>query len=207
MRIKINQILMLVVLAVLTCVHSAEMVVAQYTIAPRLSTVSAFGPPPFTSVQVPAEMVGAWQVQIEGRAFKLKTNYNVEIKITDGQSSLPTAIVSYFAGDARRPSTICRSQLTLVSAEGQSFVFEESLNYKGGKDSCPIWDQLAIEIRSGSLWFQWRDAGRRKATIKMEAGAFRPTGGKECRLVSGDGGAGGQEWCRDVEGNWSPSRR
>ena len=145
-------------------------------------------------------------MQIEGRAFKLRTNYNIEIKINDGRRGLPTALVSYFAGDQRMPSTICRSQLTLISIEGQNLVFEESLNYKGGKDSCPIWDQVAIERRSGHLWFQWRDAGRRKSSIKMEAGAYRWTGGRECRVVSGDGGPGGQEWCRDAEGNWSPRR-
>ena len=160
-----------------------------------------------SSVQMPAELVGAWQAQIEGKAFKLRTNYNIEIKINDGRSNLPTAIVSYFAGDASRPTTICRSQLTLVSADIQNFVLGESLNYKGGKDSCPIWDQVTIEPRSGALWLQWREGGKRKLTVKMEAGAYRFTGGMECRIVSGDGGAGGQEWCRDAEGNWAPRRR
>ncbi len=162
---------------------------------------------PFSTMQVPTDIVGAWQIQIEGRAFKLQNNYNIEIKVNDRQIGLPEAIVSYFVGDTRRPSTICRSQLTLISVEGQKLVFEESLNYKGGKDSCPIWDQVAIEKRDGNLWFQWRNAGKRKSAIKMEAGAHLPTSGMECRLVSGDGGFGGQEWCRDAEGNWSPKKR
>jgi hypothetical protein len=183
---------------------SADIALAQSAIVSVPNSMPAFRPM-LSSGQVPTEIVGAWQVQIEGQAFKLKANYNIEIKFNDGLGNMPAAIVSYFAGDASRPTTICRSQLKLVSTEGASYVFEESLNYKGGKDSCPIWGRIAVEPRDGSLWFQWRDAAKRKAKIRMEAGAYHPTGGKECRLVSGDGGVGGRKWCRDTEGNWNPA--
>ncbi len=204
--LSLAKVYRLIALSCFVCLPSADLVLAQSATSSALNSNPTFRPIP-SSVQMPAELVGAWQTQIEGRAFKLRANYNIEIKINDSRSNLPTAIVSYFAGDANRPSTICRSQLMLVSTEGQSFVLGESLNYKGGKDLCPIWDQVTIEPRSGSLWLQWRDGGRRKPSVKMEAGAYRFTGGMECRLVSGDGGAGGQEWCRDAEGNWSPRRR
>lgn len=197
----------LLMLSCFTFLPAAEAGFAQQVASQSLNPIPAFRPMPTSGTQVPAEVVGAWQVQINGNAFKLKTNYNIEIKINDGRSGLPAAIVSYFAGDASRPSTICRSQLTFESSEGQNLVFGESLNYRGGKDPCPIWDQVAIEPREGHLWLQWRDRGGRKHAIKMEAGAYRWTGGKECRLVSGDGNSSGQEWCRDADGNWSPKRR
>jgi hypothetical protein len=194
-------------LSCLAFLPSADAGFAQPAANQSLNPNPAFRPIAPSGDQVPAEFVGAWQVQIGGNASKLKTNYNVEIKINDGRSGLPAAIVSYFAGDASRPSTICRSQLTFESSEGRNLIFRESLNYKGGKDSCPIWDQIAIEPREGHLWLQWRDGGGRKTTVKMEAGAYRWAGGMECRLVSGDGSSSGQEWCRDADGNWSPKRR
>ena len=197
----------LMMLSCFTVLPAAEAGLAQQVANQSLNPIPAFRPMPAPGAQMPAEAVGAWQAQIAGSGFKLKTNYNIEIKINDGRSGLPAAIVSYFAGDASRPSTICRSQLTFETAEGRNFVFRESLNYKGGKDSCPIWDQVTIEPREGHLWLQWRDQAGRKSTIKMEAGAYRWTGGMECRLVSGDGNSSGQEWCRDADGNWSPKRR
>ncbi len=204
---KLTRYYQLLTLSCVAFLQSADVGLAQPAATQSLNQNPAFKPMPSAASQVPADIVGAWQVQIEGNAFKLKTNYNIEIKINDGRGGLPAAIVSYFAGDASRPSTICRSQLTLVSSEGRNLVFGESLNYKNGKDSCPIWDQIAIEPRTGHLWLQWRDGGRRKPVIKMEAGAYRWTGGMECRLVSGDGSSSGQEWCRDADGNWSPKRR
>lgn len=189
------------------CGAVANLALGQAVTPPGSNVVPAFRADAFAPTGIPADLVGVWQVQIEGRPFKLKNNYNIEFKINDGRGRLPAAIVSYFVGDPARPSTICQSQLTLVSTEGAKLVFAESKNRQGGKDYCPIWDQVAIESRSGQLWFEWRDAGRRKATTKMKAGAYRWTGGMECRLVSGDGGSGGQEWCRDAEGNWSPRRR
>ena len=156
---------------------------------------------------VPVEVLGAWHADVDRRAFKLKVDYSVEIKINDGGSNMPVAIVSYFAGNADRPSTICRSQLDLVRTEGAVLIFEESLNYKGGKDPCPVWDQVAIEPKDdGSLWMQWRDARRRSFKSKMEAAAYRSNNALACRIVSGDGRSGGQEWCRDAEGNWAPKR-
>lgn len=192
----------------IACLAMADLALGQAVVPPGSNVVPTFRPNAFSSNEIPAEIIGVWQVQIEGRASKLKTNYNIEFKINDGRGSLPVAIVSYFAGDARRPSSLCRSQLTLVKADGQKWVFDESQNYKtpNGPDACPIWDQIAIEPRTGHLWFQWLD-GKRRLAIKMEAAAYRWTGGMECRKVSGDGRSGGEEWCRDAEGNWAPKRR
>ena len=192
----------------IACLAMTDLALGQAVVPPGSNVVPTFRPNAFSSNEIPAEIIGVWQVQIDGRVSKLKTNYNIEFKINDGRGSLPVAIVSYFAGDARRPSTLCRSQLTLVKTDAQKFVFDESQNYKtpNGPDACPIWGQIAIEPRTGHLWFQWLD-GKRRPAIKMEAGAYRWTGGMECRIVSGDGRSGGEEWCRDAEGNWAPKRR
>lgn len=157
--------------------------------------------------QMPQSVMGSWRVNIAKQPFKLKADYVVEIKIGDDRKFMPDAVLSYFAGDIERPSTICRSQLALVGVEGEDLIFQESLNYKGGKDPCPIWGHVAITPRAGHLLVRWRDGGRKKSAIKIESAAYRATGGLECRLVSGDGRAGGQEWCRDFEGNWAPKRR
>lgn len=156
---------------------------------------------------IPQEITGSWRVTVAKQTSKLKADHTIEIKIGDDRKFMPDAVLSYFVGDSERPSTICRSQLTLFAVEGEELIFQESMNYKGGKDACPIWDQVAITPRGGQLWVRWRDGNRRKPTIKIEAAAFRATGGQECRVVSGDGRAGGQEWCRDAEGNWAPKRR
>lgn len=192
-----------------TLCHMGSLALAQAAIGQSTvsSNTSVFRSKSFSPIEVPEEIVGAWQVQIEGRAFKLKANYNIEIKINGSRGGLPEALVAYFAGDSRRPSFLCRSQLNLVSTEKDRLVFEETLNYKSERRaSCPIWDQVAIEPRNGHLWLQWRDVGRRKAKIRMEAGAYRSTGGMECREVGGNGGSRGQVWCRDAEGNWAPKR-
>lgn len=171
-----------------------------------LWSIAAYGVQNNNSSEIPAEFVGAWQAQIEGKGFKLKTNYNIEMKISDGLSGAPEALVSYFAGDVKRPSTICRTQLTLVSREQHSLIFEESRNYRSRKieEACPIGNQLAIATRGGEIWVQWRDVGRRKVTVKMEAGAHRSTGGMECRTVGGSDRSGHEVWCRTPEGDWRP---
>ena len=169
-----------------------------------LTPLAAYRSFTYSPVEIPSEFVGAWQLRIEGPAFKLKTSYNIELKITDGRSGSPEALISYFAGNENRPSTICRTQLNFVSAEGQNWVFNESLNYRAGKDACPVWDQISIMARGENLWLQWRDAGRRKVTIKMEGGARRSTGGMECRSVGGSGQSGGQVFCRTPDGDWVP---
>lgn len=157
--------------------------------------------------QIPQGIMGPWRVSIAKQSFKLKADYTIEIKVGDDRKFMPDGVLSYFAGNSDRPSTICRSQLTLVAVAGEDLIFQESLNYKGGKDPCPIWGQVVITPQGGQLRVRWSDGGRKKSAIKIESSAYRATGGLECRLVSGDGRAGGQEWCRDAEGNWAPKRR
>ncbi len=179
---------------------------AQSAPLPGVTSAPAFRGAATPALKVPDEAIGSWQVVLDAPTYKLKTNYNVEVKIGGFRPGMPEAVVSYFAGDAQRPSTICRSQLTLIGIEGTDFVFAESLNHRGGKDPCPIRQQVVIRPQPGSLMMRWRDGGR-KPKVRAQAIAYRATGGMECRLVSGDGGAGGQEWCRDTEGNWAPRRR
>lgn len=155
---------------------------------------------------LPGSVAGAWQLRMAGRAIKLRADYTIEIKINTGGRQ-PIALISYFAGDQRRPSSICRTQLSLLSNEGEAAVFSESLNYRMGKDRCPIWDQVTIAPRDGGLWVQWRDVAGRKATVKMEGQADRASGGAECRTVGGDGGSGGQLYCRTPDGDWTAKPR
>lgn len=166
--------------------------------------VPKFNQDAFSRIPIPPEIVGAWQMQIEGKAFKLRNNFNIEIKITNGKNGTPEALVSYFAGNPQRPSSICRSQLSVVSVEAQSLIFQESLNYRAGKDACPIWKQVAIEPRQGQLMVRWRDGSNRKNSMKMEALAYRSAGGQICRTVGGKGAYGGQVFCRTSDGDWLP---
>lgn len=163
-------------------------------------------PAPLPPADIPQAIMGAWQVRIDGRQARLKTDYTIEIKINETQRGLPAGLVSYFAGSQDKPSTICRSQLTPLAAEGQGMVFAESLNYRGGKDPCPVHAQVFVEASGDTVLVRWRDAARRGPEVKLQAIASRSTGGGECRLVSGDGKVGGQTWCRDREGNWTPRR-
>jgi hypothetical protein len=161
--------------------------------------------PAQTAGEVPPELIGIWQLEIAGRPFDLKANYNIEINIKQQtRKGWPPATVTYFAGDERRPSTICRSQLTLASTSGQSLMFDESLNYKAGKDSCPIWDQMAIQLQEGQLSIQWHNVKRRKVVVKMEGRAQKLVSeqiaaeSQLCRDVEG------VRWCRDSNGDWAP---
>lgn len=184
----------------------AAPLVAQSAPLPGVTAAPVFRGTAAPALKVPDGAMGSWQVVLDARTYKLKSNYNVELKIGGFRPGMPEAALSYFAGSSERPSTICRSQLTLIAAEGQELVFAESLNHRGGKDACPVREQVAITPQPGQLVVRWRDGGR-KPKVKIEAIAYRATGGMECRLVSGDGGVGGQEWCRDAEGNWAPRRR
>lgn len=175
---------------------------------------SVVGPVPdfatdsFDGPQIPPEVRGAWQAQVEGKTFKLKSNFNIEVKFEDGRDGRPHGLVAYFAGDPRRPSSLCRSQLDLASNTDGRLVFTETLNYKSERRAqCPIWDGLAVEQRGGELWIEWQDVGRRSAKVKMQASAVRTSGGAQCRTVGGGGRYGGQVWCRDMEGNWAPQSR
>lgn len=184
----------------------APPLIAQSAPLPGVTTAPGFRGAATPALSVPAAALGSWQVVLDAPTYKLKTNYNVEVKIGGFRPGMPEAVLSYFAGNAQRPSTICRSQLTLIGVEGQELIFAESLNHKGGKDPCPVRAQIAITPQPGQLVVRWRDGGR-KPKVRLQAMAYRATGGMECRLVSGDGSAGGQEWCRDAEGNWAPRRR
>lgn len=178
---------------------------AQSAPLPGVTSAPAFRSAGEPAIRLPDAALGSWQVVLDAPTHKLKTGYNVEIKIGGFRPGMPEGVVSYFAGNAQRPSTICRSQLTLIGTEGEDFVFAESLNHRGGKDPCPVRPQVVITPEPGKLVMRWRDGGR-KPRVRMQAVAYRATGGMECRLVSGDGGAAGQEWCRDSEGNWAPRR-
>ena len=184
----------------------AAPLVAQSAPLPGVTTAPGFRGTAPAALQVPDTALGSWQVVLDAPTHKLKTNYNVEVKIGGFRPGMPEAMVSYFAGNAQRPSTICRSQLRLIAVDGADFVFAESLNHRGGKDPCPVRQQIVITPEPGKLVMRWRDGGRRPK-VRIQAIAYRASGGMECRLVSGDGGAGGQEWCRDAEGNWAPQRR
>ena len=179
---------------------------AQSAPLPGVTSAPGFRSPAAAALQIPETATGSWQVVLDAPTHKLRTNYNVEVKIGGFRPGMPEAVVSYFAGNAQRPSTICRSQLTLIGVEGADLVFAESLNHRGGKDPCPIRQQVVITPEPGMLVMRWRDGGR-KPKVRMQATAYRAGGGMECRLVSGDGGGSGQEWCRDAEGNWAPRRR
>lgn len=186
------------------CVLAAPLF-AQSEPLPGVTAAPVFRGAAAPALQVPDTAIGSWQVVLDAPTHGLRTSYNVEIKIGGFRPGMPEAVVSYFAGNAQRPSTICRSQLTLIGIEGADFVFAESLNHRGGKDPCPIRKQVVITPEQGALKMRWRDGGRRPK-VRIQAMAYRATGGMECRLVSGDGGSGGQEWCRDAEGNWAPRR-
>ena len=61
----------------------ADLALGQAVVPPGSNVVPTFRPNAFSSNEIPAEIIGVWQVQIEGRASKLKTNYNIEFKIND----------------------------------------------------------------------------------------------------------------------------
>ncbi len=183
----------------------AAPLLAQSAPLPGVTAAPTFRSGASPAPQIPETVTGSWQVVLDGPTHKLRTNYNVEVKIGGFRPGMPEAVVSYFAGNAQRPSTICRSQLTLIGVEGTDYVFAESLNHRGGKDPCPIRQQIVITPGPGMLVVRWRDGGR-KPKVRIEATAYRASGGMECRLVSGDGSGSGQEWCRDAEGNWAPRR-
>lgn len=155
--------------------------------------------------EMPPEILGAWQVRVDGKTFKLKDSYNIEIKFNGARNGMPEALVAYFAGDARRPSSLCRSQLDLISNSDGQLIFKETLNYKSDRSAkCPVWGRLIIDKSDGGILFRWQDAGERKPKTRMEASALRLNGGRECRTVGDGNPSGGQIWCRDSEGNWAP---
>ncbi|AJP71330.1 hypothetical protein [Sphingomonas hengshuiensis] len=168
-----------------------------------------FAPRANPGPEMPSDLLGAWQVQVDGKAFKLKDSYNIEIKFNGADDGLPEALIAYFAGDARRPSSLCRSQLDLVSSTGGQLVFRETLNYKSGRSvKCPVWGRLVIDKSDGGILLHWLDEGRKPKT-RMEATALRLTAvrlkaDRECRAVGDGSESGNQVWCRDAEGNWSP---
>jgi len=192
--------------AVGTAMAVAAPLLAQSAPLPGVTAAPGFRSGAEPALKLPDTALGAWQIVLDAPTHKLKTNYNVEIKIGGFRPGMPEGVVSYFAGNAQRPSTICRSQLTLIATDGTDFVFSESLNRRGGKDPCPVRQQVVITPEPGKLTVRWRDGGRRPK-VRLQAIAYRASGGMECRLVSGDGGPGGQEWCRDAEGNWAPRRK
>ncbi|MEE4210481.1 MAG: hypothetical protein V2I43_14610 [Parvularcula sp.] len=162
---------------------------------------------PVSQAQMPSDLLGAWQLQVDARQFKLRDEFNIEVKFADGSDGLPEGLVAYFAGDSSRPSGLCRSQLDLVSATQDGMIFEETLNYKSGrKIRCPIWGRVSIKRTEGGFLFEWSDEGRRRKKVRMWASAGRLTGGQECRMVGATGTSDGEVWCRDAEGNWSAKR-
>lgn len=148
-------------------------------------------------------MAGIWQAEIAGSAFRLKGNYQVEIKMAPAKRGMPDGLVTYFIGRPDRPSTICRSQLNLKSQGEQVVSFTETLNYKYGKDACPIFGDVTAEAVEGQLLVRWITPSKTKPKLRMETRAVRIGGGVECRRVGENSSLAGKRVCRDVEGNWS----
>lgn len=148
------------------------------------------------------QYIGLWQAQISGSSFKMKSDYSVEIKVAKSRNGETIAVVNYFIGKNYRPTTICRSQLLLSSIDSNGTIFNESLNFKRGKDACPIWDQVVFSEAEQGINLQWRDGAGKKARIKMSALAQRAGAANECRMVSDEGSAGGLKVCRTSEGDW-----
>lgn len=160
-----------------------------------------------TQPAVPSDLLGAWELKVDAKPYKLKDSYSIEMKFTDGSDGLPEALVAYFTGDPRRPTGLCRSQLDLVSSTPDMIVFDETLNYKSNSSvRCPVWGRVSIGRSSDGFVLQWAGTGRGKQKIRMAANAARLSGGQECRLVGATSSSSGEVWCRDDEGNWSLKR-
>lgn len=156
---------------------------------------------------IPSDLLGAWELKVDAKQYKLKDSYSIEMKFADGSDGLPEALVAYFTGDPRRPSGLCRSQLDLVSSTPDILIFDETLNYKSNRSvRCPIWGKVSIGRTSDGFVLQWAGTGSRKQKIRMAANATRLNGGQECRMVGATSSSGGEVWCRDAEGNWSAKR-
>ncbi len=152
--------------------------------------------------EVVDQYLGLWQAQIAGSNFKMKSDYNVEIKVAKSRNGETIAVINYFIGKNYRPTTICRSQLLLSSTDSSGTTFNESLNFKRGKDSCPIWDQVVFSAADQGINLQWRDGAGKKTRVKMAALAQRAGASNECRLVSDEGSSAGLKVCRTSEGDW-----
>lgn len=148
---KVRRTICWLALGAVISVPGAAPLIAQSAPLPGVTTAPGFRGAATPTLRVPDAALGSWQVVLDAPTYKLKTNYNVEVKIGGFRPGMPEAVLSYFAGNAQRPSTICRSQLTLIGVEGQELIFAESLNHKGGKDPCPVRAQIAITPQPGQL--------------------------------------------------------
>lgn len=155
------------------------------------------------AASVPPGMEGIWQAEIAGSAFRLKGNYQIEIKLAQARPGMPDGLVTYFIGRPDRPSTICRSQLNLKTRGEQALSFTETLNYRFGKDTCPIFGDVAVETVEEQLLVRWITPRKRKPKLRMETRAVRISGGLECRLVGENSSLAGKKVCRDADGNWA----
>lgn len=148
------------------------------------------------------QYVGLWQAKIAGAPFKLRNDYNVEIKVARSRNGEMIAVMNYFIGKDYRPTTICRSQLVPTAIGDGRTIFNESLNFRRGKDDCPIWKQVAFASAADGLDLQWLDGNSRKSKVRMAARAQRAGASGECRLVADEGSSAGLKVCRTPEGDW-----